>query len=97
MRVLEYAREAIREERRKATKHDAGIRVAAQMHPEGREGVEREWEATDEFHEKWKIKAREVLAKTEFRRRKLSKRYGAFIAREFSCFRIHDLLLRIFA
>jgi DnaJ homolog subfamily C member 8 len=74
MRVLEYAREVVREERRKATKHDAGVRVAAQMHPDGRQGVEREWESTDEFHEKWKIKSRDVLAKSEFRRRKLSKR-----------------------
>jgi hypothetical protein len=36
--------------------------------------VEEEWEKTDEFHERWKIKARDLIAKTEFRRRKLTKR-----------------------
>ena len=74
MRVLEYARDAIREERRKATKHDAGVRVAAQVHAEGRSGVEREWEETAEFHHRWKVKARDVLARTEWRRMKLTKR-----------------------
>jgi hypothetical protein len=29
---------------------------------------------TDEFHEQWRIKARDVLARAEWRRRKLTKR-----------------------
>lgn len=74
MRVLEYARDAVREERRKATKHDTAVRIAASLHAAGREGVEKEWEETDDFHEKWKTKSRDVLARSEFRRRKLNKR-----------------------
>lgn len=42
----------------------------------GREGVEAEWEKTDEFHNAWKAKSREMLARAEFRRRKLTKRVG---------------------
>lgn len=42
----------------------------------GREGVEAEWEKSDEFHEKWKVKARDLLAKMEWRKRKLTKRVG---------------------
>ena len=41
---------------------------------EGRQGVEADYETTDEFREAWKLKARDVLAKAEFRRRKLTKR-----------------------
>jgi hypothetical protein len=74
MRVLEYARDAVRAERRKATKHDTALRIAASLHAEGREGVEAAWEETEDFHAKWKIKSRDVLARAEFRRRKLNKR-----------------------
>lgn len=42
----------------------------------GREGVEEEWEKTAAFHERWKLKARDVLAKAEWRKRKLTKRVG---------------------
>lgn len=41
---------------------------------EGRDGIEAEWEKTDEFHEKWRLKAREFLANVEWRKRKLGKR-----------------------
>jgi DnaJ homolog subfamily C member 8 len=77
MRVLEYAREAVREVRRKATKHDSAVRVAAALDADGRAGVERGWELTDDFHDKWRDKSRDVLARSEFRRRKLSKRCAA--------------------
>lgn len=40
----------------------------------GREGIEAEWEKSDEFHERWLKKARDVLARTEWRKRKLGKR-----------------------
>ena len=76
MRVLEYAREAVRDVRRKATKNDSAVRMAAALNAEGREGVEKEWEETDDFHEKWRIKSQDVLARSEFRRRKLLKRYA---------------------
>jgi DnaJ family protein C protein 8 len=36
--------------------------------------VREQYEQTDEFHEKWKMKARDMLAKSEWRRRKLTKR-----------------------
>ncbi len=41
---------------------------------EGREGVEAEWERSDGYHEAWKLKARDMLARAEWRRRKLTKR-----------------------
>jgi hypothetical protein len=40
----------------------------------GKEGVRGQYETTEEFHEKWKMKARDMLAKSEWRRRKLTKR-----------------------
>jgi hypothetical protein len=40
----------------------------------GKEGVREQYEQTDDFHEKWKMKARDMLAKSEWRRRKLTKR-----------------------
>lgn len=43
----------------------------------GREGVEAEWEKSEEFHEKWKLKARELLANMEWRKRKVTKRVSA--------------------
>jgi hypothetical protein len=63
--------------RRKATKNDSAVRMAATLNAEGRAGVEKEWEETDDFHEKWRIKAQDVLARSEFRRRKLLKRCAA--------------------
>lgn len=74
MRVLEYARGAVRETWRKATKHDSALRLAASIHKDGREGVERDWEETEDFHEKWRVKAQDVLARAAFRRMKLAKR-----------------------
>jgi hypothetical protein len=64
----------IRKERKKATKHDSMVRVAALLNEEGRQGVEAAWEQTDEFHEKWRVKSREFLAQTEWKRRKTVKR-----------------------
>lgn len=50
---------------------------------EGRQGVETDFEATDEFREAWKMKTRDVLAKAEWRRRKLTKRVSVCI--EMAC------------
>ncbi|GFR40029.1 hypothetical protein Agub_g565 [Astrephomene gubernaculifera] len=74
LKFLEIAREDVRTDRRKETKHDNLVRVASLLHEEGREGIEAEWEKTDEFHERWKMKARDVLARSEWRKRKLNKR-----------------------
>ncbi|KAK9846337.1 hypothetical protein WJX81_001857 [Elliptochloris bilobata] len=72
--VLTLARDELRRERKKKTKNDAAVRLAGLVHKEGREGVEAEWERTDGFHEAWKLKARDMLARAEWRRRKLTKR-----------------------
>lgn len=80
MRMLEYARDHVRQERTKSTKHDPALRLAATLHADGREGVEREWEETQDFHDRWRAKAHDVLARAEFRRRKLIRRCGVPIA-----------------
>ncbi|GBF96662.1 hypothetical protein Rsub_09295 [Raphidocelis subcapitata] len=74
MAVINRARDEVRAERRKETKNDAAIALAATLHERGREGVEEEWERTDAFHERWKLKARDMLARGEWRKRKLTKR-----------------------
>ncbi len=43
--------------------------------------MEAQWEQTDEFHEKWKMKAREALAQMEWRKRKLGKRVSSVCVR----------------
>ncbi|KXZ44045.1 hypothetical protein GPECTOR_75g769 [Gonium pectorale] len=74
LKILECAKEEVRKDRKKETKHDNLVRVASLLHEEGRDGIEAEWEKSDEFHEKWKMKARDVLARSEWRKRKLNKR-----------------------
>ena len=41
---------------------------------DGRAGVEAEWEQTPDFHKAWLDKSRDVIARAEWRRRKLTKR-----------------------
>ena len=41
---------------------------------EGKEGVLASFESSEHFHDDWKSKATEMLARGEFRRRKLTKR-----------------------
>lgn len=74
LKILDVARDEVRQARRKETKHDNLVRVASLLHEEGRDGIEAEWEKTEEFHERWKEKARDVLARMEWRKRKLGKR-----------------------
>ena len=64
-------------EYKKAAKHDAASRLAAVLNEEGREGLVAAYEATPEFHEAWKVKARDVMARAEWRRRKLTKRVSS--------------------
>lgn len=40
----------------------------------GKEGVQEQYEQTDEFHERWRLKARDVIARSAWRRQKLTKR-----------------------
>lgn len=74
--LLNHAKDELLKEWRKAAKHDAAVRVAAALSEEGRDGVQAAYEASDDFRERWKLKARDVLAKSEWRRRKLTKRIG---------------------
>lgn len=67
----------MKKERKKATKHDAAHRLASMLHMEGRDGVEAEYEAGEAFHDAWMLKSRDMLARAEFRRRKLVQRLQA--------------------
>ena len=66
--------EEVRKDRKKATKHDAAHRLASVLHVEGRDGVEAEYEKSEAFHDAWRLKSRDMLARAEFRRRKLVQR-----------------------
>lgn len=72
--VLGVAKEELKKEWKKASKHDAAVRLASVLHQEGKQGVEAQYEQSEEFQEKWKVKGREMLARAEWRRRKLTKR-----------------------
>lgn len=67
----------MRKDRKKAVKNDSVHRLATVLHSDGAEGVEAAWEKTPEFHEAWKGQARDLLAKAEWRRRKLTARLKA--------------------
>ena len=72
--LLSRIAEEVRKERKKATKNDAVVRLASAINEDGRAGVEAEWERTADFHLLWKNKSRDMLARAEWRRRKLTKR-----------------------
>jgi len=70
--VLGMAKDHVMKEWKKSAKNDAASQLAAALH--GMEHVMGTWMNTDEFHEAWKAKGRDVLAKTEWRKRKLTQR-----------------------
>lgn len=70
--VLGMAKDLVIKEWKKSAKNDAASQLAAALH--GMNSVMDTWLQTDEFHEEWKAKSREVLAKTEWRKRKLTQR-----------------------
>jgi len=70
--VLGMARDQVIKEWKKSAKNDAASQLAAALH--GIEHVMGTWMDTEEFHEAWKAKGRDVLAKTEWRKRKLTQR-----------------------
>ncbi|CAG9460922.1 unnamed protein product [Pedinophyceae sp. YPF-701] len=72
--ILNIAKDEVLKERAAKVKRDQVVQVAAFVHAEGSEGVERDWQASDDFHELWKAKAREFLAKAAFRKRKVIER-----------------------
>jgi len=71
---LDVARDEIRKEWKKKTKHDSAVRIASALHEDGMSGIAAQYEATDAFHQKWKEKARDVLARTAWRKQRLEKR-----------------------
>jgi len=72
--IFVFCAEEVRKERKKGTKNDAVVRLASAIHEDGRAGVEAVYESTPEFHNLWKTKSRDMLARAEWRRRKLTKR-----------------------
>lgn len=44
------------------------------LHMEGKDGIEAEFEGSEAFHDAWMLKSRDMLARAEFRRRKLVQR-----------------------
>jgi DnaJ family protein C protein 8 len=70
--LLNTAKESVVQEWKKSTKKDAATQLAVALH--GMDSVMDTWMASDEFHEAWKTKGRDILAKTEWRKRKLAKR-----------------------
>ncbi|KAJ9520567.1 hypothetical protein QJQ45_007427 [Haematococcus lacustris] len=79
--VLNMAKEDVLKAWRKETKHDNLVRVASFLNDAGKEGVQAAWEKTDEFHERWRLKGRELLASAEWRKRRLGKRMKEETAR----------------
>jgi DnaJ family protein C protein 8 len=71
---LNAAREQVRAQRRRETKADPAVALAATLHEKGLEGVHADWERSTEFEERWRAAARESLGKDEWRRRRLAKR-----------------------
>lgn len=74
--------EEVLKEWQKATKHDAAVRVASALSSTGKEGVQATYERSPEFHEAWKEKSHLVLARSEWRRRKLTKRVCVYGGRK---------------
>ena len=70
--VLNTAKGYVVKEWKKSAKNDAASQLAVALH--GIDSVMDTWMKTDAFHEAWKAKSRELLAKTEWRKRKLTQR-----------------------
>lgn len=45
----------------------------------GKEGVQEQYEQTDDFHERWRVKARDFIARGAWRRQKLAKRVSGLL------------------
>jgi DnaJ family protein C protein 8 len=76
--LLNHAKDRVLEEWRRAAKHDAAVRLAAAITEGGKAGVEEAFLASDDFHQKWRTAARDVLAKSEWKRRQMTKRVSAY-------------------
>lgn len=80
--VLDYSRDQVLAARAASLKADAVARLAATVVEGGADAVQAAWEASDAFHEAWRDKARDVLARTAFRRQKLVARLKEAAHRE---------------
>lgn len=70
--MLQTAKEGVVRDWKKAAKTDPASQVAVALH--GMDSVLGTWMESEEFHEAWKRKARDILAKTEWKKRKMTKR-----------------------
>jgi len=70
--MLQRAKDAVIRDWKKAAKSDPASQVAVAVH--GIDSVLESWMGSDEFHEAWKMKSRDVLADIEWRKRKMTKR-----------------------
>lgn len=61
---------------KKEKKDDVTAKLAALIHENGMEGVKEEYERSEEFHDRWRAKSREMLAQAEWRRRRITQRHG---------------------
>jgi len=80
--VLDYSKAQVLAARAASLKGDAVARLAASVVEGGADAVQAAWEASDAFHEAWQAKARDVLARTAFKRQKLVARLKEAAHRE---------------
>mmetsp|Transcript_22471 Transcript_22471/g.69745 ORF Transcript_22471/g.69745 Transcript_22471/m.69745 type:complete len:287 (+) Transcript_22471:181-1041(+) len=71
---LNYVRELLRKERRKEIKHDTIEKLKGVLDEGTQDAAELAYEESDEFHERWKMKAREVMTDHAWRKRKMNIR-----------------------
>lgn len=80
--VLQYSKDQVLAAKAADAKKDAVVRLAAAVTEGGAAAVQAAWEASDAFHEAWRDKARDVLARTAFKRQKLVARLKEAAHRE---------------
>lgn len=80
--VLQYSKDQVLAAKAAASKKDAVVRLASAVTDGGAAAVQAAWEASDAFHEAWREKARDVLARTAFKRQKLVARLKEAAHRE---------------
>lgn len=70
--MLGTAKDSVIRDWKKAAKSDPASQVAVAVH--GMDHVLESWMDSDEFHDAWKMKGRDVLADIEWKRRNMTKR-----------------------
>jgi DnaJ family protein C protein 8 len=72
--VLRIAMENVHKDRDKEIMKDMTLKAANLLEMVNLEEVKAEWQKSDEFYSRWTTKSRELLARSEFRNRKLKER-----------------------